>query len=100
MRGIIFKEYTGKDIKINWENYREDIDEAVAEDFVSEELDADWETTTEMQNVYESLNELSEILGRNLPESFDESFKNDYNAPQKLDNKTFWEKVFDATLYF
>lgn len=100
MRGIIFKEYTRKDIKINWENYREDIDEAVAEDFVSEELEADWETTTEMQDVYESLNELSEILGRDLPESFDESFKGDYKAPQKLDNKTFWEKVFDVTLYF
>ncbi len=100
MRGVIFKEYTGKDIKINWENYREDIDEAVAEDFVSEELKADWETTSEMQNLYESLNELSEILGRDLPESFDESFKRDYKAPRKLDNKTFWEKVFDVAIYF
>jgi len=96
MRGIIFKEYTGKDIRINWENYREDIDEAVAEDYIDDELEADWETTNEMQNVYSSLNELSEILERNL----DNSFGRDYKAPQKLDNKTFWEKVFEVTIYF
>lgn len=100
MRGIIFKEYTGKDIKINWEYNRDDINEAVAEDFISEELEADWETTIEMQSVYESLNHLSEILRRDLPESFDESFKADYKAPQKLDNKTFWEKVLNVTIYF
>jgi len=100
MRGIIFKEYTGKDIRINWEYYKEDIDEAIAEDFIDEELDADWETTPQMQNIYESLSELSEILNRNLDESFDESFKNDYKAPLKIDNKSFWEKVFDITIHF
>jgi hypothetical protein len=100
MRGIIFKEYTGKDIKINWEYYREDIDEAVAKDFVSEELNADWETTPEMQNIYETLHEISEILGRDTPESFNESFKRDFKAIQKLDNKTFWENVFDVAIYF
>lgn len=100
MRGIIFKEYSGKDIRINWENYREDIDEAVAEDYVNDELDADWDTTPEMHNIYVSLNQISEILERNLSEDFDECFKRDYKSPQKIANKTFWEKVFDVTIYF
>lgn len=100
MRGIIFKEYSGKDIQINWENYREDIDEAVAEDYVNDELDADWDTTAEMRNIYKSLNQISEILERNLSEDFDESFKRDYKSPQKIDNKTFWKSVFDVAIYF
>ena len=100
MRGIIFKEYTGKDLRINWEHYRGDIDEAVAEDFVTDDLDVDWETTQEMQNIYESMNEISEILGRNLSESFDAYFKKDYKSPMKLDNKSFWENVFDVSIYF
>ena len=100
MRGIIFKAYSGKDIRINWENYREDIDEALANDYITDDLDADWDTTQEMQITYETLNELTEILGRNLDESFDESFKRVYKAPMKLDNKTFWDKVFDMTIHF
>jgi hypothetical protein len=39
-------------------------------------------------------------LCRDKPENFDESFKRDYKAPKKLDNKTFWEKVFDVAIYF
>lgn len=100
VRGIIFKEYTGKDIKINWENYREDIDEAVAEDYITDELDADWDTTPEMQEIYKSLNEISEILARRLEDTFYEQFKEEYKAPLKLDNKTFWEKVFFVSVLF
>lgn len=100
MRGIIFKEFTGKDIKINWEYYRPDIDEAIAQDYVTDELEADWDTTQEMQDIYESLHEMSEILGRSLTYSFDENFKKSYNAPKKIDNKTFWQNVFEVTVNF
>ena len=100
IRGIIFKEFTGKDIKINWENYRDDIDEAVAEDFITDELDADWETTEEMADVYRSLSDIREILERRLEEDFYDRFASEYKAPLKIDNKTFWEKVFAVSIFF
>lgn len=100
MRGIIFKDYSGKDIKINWELYRDDIADAIAKDFINEDCESDWETAPEMQNLYKSLNELKEILGRDLNESFYDAFKDEYGAPMKLNNKTFWENVFKIIIHF
>jgi hypothetical protein len=100
IRGIIFKEYTGKNVNINWEQNWVYIDEAIAQDFITEDFKADWDTTSEMQDVYESLNHLSEILDKDYSESFKESFLKDYQAPMKLDNKKFWENVFDVIIEF
>lgn len=100
IRGIIFKEFTGKDIKINWEQYRDEIDEAVAEDFITEDFVADWKTTEEMAQVYNSLSDIREILERRLEEEFHARFADEYNAPMKIDNKKFWEEVFTATIFF
>ena len=100
VRGIIFKSYTGKNITINWQPYKEDIDEAIANDYITDELEADWETTAEMRKIYDLLSNLSEILSRSLDEDFNDSFSHDYSAPIKIDNKTFWESVFETTLRF
>lgn len=100
IRGVIFKSYTGKNITINWEPYREEIDEAFAKDYITDELEADWETTSEMQKIYSLLSRLSELLRQDLDEEFYDSFANDYNAPIKIENKTFWESVFETTLRF
>lgn len=101
MRGIIFKEYTGKDVRIYWENYREYIDVAVAEDYINDDLKVDWYTTDKMRQLYDSLSKLSEILNSDYSEDFYESFKNEYkNVPLKIDNKSFWETVFAQNISF
>jgi len=63
-------------------------------------LDADLERTSEMEEIYKSLNDISEILGRRLDDLFYEQFNAEYKAPLKLDNKTFWEKVFFVSVLF
>ncbi len=100
VRGIIFKSYTGKNITINWQAYKDDIDEAFANDFITDELEADWDTTSEMRKMYDLLSNLTEILNRTLDDSFDDSFSQDYSAPIKINNKAFWESVFETVLRF
>ena len=41
IRGIVFVSYSGKNIEIGWQDWQREIDEALAKDFVTEELDAD-----------------------------------------------------------
>jgi hypothetical protein len=100
IRGVIFREYTGKNIGVKFEGYREDIDEAIAEDYIDDELNADWRTTVQMKDIYNSLNEISEILEETIEEDFNERFSKDFKSPQKIDNISFWKEVFETNINF
>ncbi len=98
IREIIFKSFTGKNITINWESYRSEIDEGLAKDYITDDLEADWETTPEMQRIYSVLVDLSDLISRDLEQGFYKKFAEDFNAPLKINNITFWENVFKITL--
>jgi len=98
--GIIFKSYTGKEVSIKWEGYKDELDDAVANDYINEDLEVDWNTTNEMKVVELALNAVSKFLKKDLDEEFYESFENKFKSPLKMDNKKFWEEAFEINIYF
>lgn len=100
INGIIYKSYSGKSIGIKWERNKEVLDEALANDFIDEELDVKWHDTQEMQSIYDALNNIDSFLNKNLTPEFHESYEENYEAPLDLRNKKFWEEAFDASISF
>ncbi len=100
IRGIIFNTYTNKNITINWQSYEAIIDDARADDIIDEDMEADWRTTNKMEKLYEALQKLDKFLTGTLDDSFYEKYQNEYEAPLKMDNKSFWEEAFGLTLVF
>ncbi|ARN78891.1 hypothetical protein BST97_13330 [Nonlabens spongiae] len=99
--GIIFKSYADKDINIEALAYRVQLDEALANDFINEEMEANFGKTKKMQKLEALLDELSSFMQKDLPVEFDEQFDDEYeDAPFSIDNKLFWEDVLGQTLYF
>ena len=100
INGIIFKSYTGKDITIKWEGNKEEIDEAYANDFIDDELNVRWEETTEMKRTGNAIDNVRNFLGKDLGEDFYELYEENFEAPMSIDNKMFWEELFEAYISF
>lgn len=100
INGVIFKTYTRKSITIKWDNYKEVIDEAIANDFIDDELDANWSSTKEMMELEKALDNLRTFIGSDLTEDFIGYYEENYNAPFDIGNKKFWEEVLDVDVYF
>ncbi|WAC01585.1 TIR domain-containing protein [Lacinutrix neustonica] len=64
--GIIFKTYADKDINIEALAYRVNLDEALANDYINEELEASFSRTRKMENLELLLDELSSFMKRDL----------------------------------
>lgn len=99
IRGIIFKRYSGKEITINWEPYRDDIDYANANDFIDSNMDADFDSTREMQKVAQSLCDLENFLKSELSEDFYELYNENFDSNLSLSNIGFWEEVIDVKTF-
>lgn len=100
INGIIFKSYSRKEVTIKSEGNKDEIDEALANDFIDEDLDVKWETTKEMMKIRESLDEVSKFLEKTLKEDFYELYDENFDAPMEISNKKFWEAVFEASISF
>lgn len=100
INGIIFKSYTGKELTIKWEAYKEEIDEAYANDFIDDELNVRWEETSEMKRTGDAIEKVREFLEKELDEDFYESYEDNFEAPMSTDNKMFWEELFEASINF
>jgi hypothetical protein len=96
IRGIIFKRYSGKEITINWEPYRDDIDYANANDYIDSDMDADFESTREMQEVSKGIYELENLMKSELSEDFYELYEENFDSNLSLSNISFWEEVIDV----
>ncbi|WP_319479093.1 toll/interleukin-1 receptor domain-containing protein [uncultured Draconibacterium sp.] len=100
INGIIFKSYSGKEVTIQWEGNKEDIDEAFANDFIDEDLEVRWDTTTEMIKIKSALDKVEKFLSKRLKNDFFQSYEENFDAPMKLNNKKFWEEVFEISVSF
>lgn len=102
VNGIIFKSYSGKGVEIRSENFRDELDEALANDFITDDLDIDWNTTKEMKEISESLKKVSNFINSDseLESDFFNTFNEEYTSPFDIKNKKFWEEVFEANLRF
>lgn len=100
INGIIFKSYSGKDIQIGWEGNREVLDEALANDYINEDLDVKWDETKEMKKIYDALDKISKFMGSNLHSDFHQIYEEEYDSPFDIRNKGFWEEAFEANIKF
>lgn len=100
LNGIIFKSYSGKKITIKCEGNKEEIDEAYANDFIDDDLDVRWYETSEMIKNKVALRKVGTFLSKDLDSEFLESYEENFDAPMSLNNKKFWEQLFDANISF
>ncbi|RTY89639.1 toll/interleukin-1 receptor domain-containing protein [Flavobacterium sp. GT3R68] len=100
MNGLIFRSYSGKDIKIGWDANRDELDEAHANDYINEDLDIQWSTTKEMQKINDALDSVSTFINSDLDNNFHEAYEEEFDSPLEIKNKGFWEEVFEAKIRF
>jgi hypothetical protein len=98
--GIIFKTYSDKDITIRALAYTDYVDEALANDYINEELEASFSRTPKMEKIELLLNKLSSYMAKDLTPEFYEQYESEYKAPPSISNKLFWEEVLALNLYF
>jgi hypothetical protein len=98
--GIIYKSYSGKQLRIGWKGNETELDYARSREYITDELDADWHTTREMRELHSALDELEtfirEIEGKTS--SFDDWYDAAYKSPLKLSNLDFWEEALNVTV--
>lgn len=101
INGVIFKDYTGKEVTIKWVNNKTEIDEAFANDYINDDLEVRWDKTNEMRNIKNALDKVERFLEKNLKEDFYEAFEEKYGEVlPEISNKKFWEEVFDIAIIF
>ncbi|MCP4764243.1 MAG: TIR domain-containing protein [archaeon] len=95
--GIIFIDYSGKDIQINHIEWGEDLDDALSRDYITEEGYADWDTTKLMRGIQRRLGDLNQFIDdHEEDEDFIENYEENYDAPLSMSNLEFWEEAFDS----
>lgn len=100
INGIIYKTYAGKGIDISVENSKKEVDKAYANDYITEDLDADWSTTKKMRLIKEAIDQVSTFIGRDLSDDFYNSFDESYESALDLKNIAFWEECFNVSISF
>lgn len=100
--GIFFKEFSGKNITIRTQYYEEEIDLAIAEDIIDEELNPLWDfgDKTPVILVKNVLDELDGFMSPTLSEDFFDTYSEKYDAPFDLKNLNFWKEVLDVKVIF
>jgi hypothetical protein len=100
INGIIFKSYSDKNINIGLSVDREAIDEALAYDYIDNELDVRWDYTKEMRAIYAALQEVTTLINSDLGEDFQELYDENFDAPMDIHNIKFWKEAFDISISF
>lgn len=98
--GVIFKSYSGKDIQIGWEGNRDELDDALANDYIDEDLEVLWSTTKEMQNLSNALDLVSTFIISEHDDDFYEIYDDEFESPMEIKNKGFWEEAFETIIRF
>lgn len=99
INGIIFKTYSRKYLDIKTFAYTEYIDDALAYDFINDELNADFNTTLKMRKINSALEKLQSFMESALSEEFYNQYDNAYDEPFALDNRSFWEEVLGINIF-
>ncbi|MBU4261837.1 MAG: toll/interleukin-1 receptor domain-containing protein [Proteobacteria bacterium] len=96
IRGIAFVSYSGKNIRIGYQGWRDEIDEAFSRDYITDDSEADWETSKLMRDLHEALHELDFFLRDKYEDSdFIREYEENFEAPLSLSNLEFWEEAFN-----
>ena len=93
-----FADYSGKKIVIDVEGYDSEIADAISNDYLSNDLEVDWDTTQLMKELYSALEKLKGHM-----EEYDEEIRNEFSKNYKVTfsiyNLGFWKKVFGRNIF-
>ena len=99
VRGILFVSHSGKNLRIGVQGWREEIDDALSRDYITEDLEADWTTSNLMREIDTALNDLGHFLSdKEETSDFIRAYEEDYEAPLSLSNREFWEEAFELDI--
>lgn len=104
VRGLIYKDFNNKSLQFDWNPYKDDVLIAEAKNYI--EIDGDdgsikvtWDTTNELNVLYNELVELQFFLEHNSDEYFSKKYVSIYSSPCRLDNISFWTEQFTLPIY-
>lgn len=104
IRGYIFKDYTGKAIFIEPNDYPSSISEAVANGIIDGDEDGVELNTSHklVAPLFDNLNKLEDLYGKiSNPSEFMELFEEEFEMDEfDLSNKEFWETIFETKIFF
>lgn len=100
VRGIIFCDWSGKELRVEYRGNESQIDDAISKDHLTSEAVPDWTTTKKMRKLKAALQELDSFMGeQKLTPDFVRQYDEQYEAPMSLANRDFWEEVFRVNVY-
>lgn len=95
IRGIAFVSFSEKEVRIRHQGWETQIEEAISKDYITERLEADWNTSKLMNSIYDSLREVSQFIeNKSEDDDFLNSYDEEFEAPLSISNIDFWEEVF------
>lgn len=98
IRSLVFNDYTGHDLQIDYQSYSAEIEKARAKSLINEDLQIVWRSKT-MKNIYDSLNSLEKVL-KSLSLDILEELNEKYDVELNIKNLDFWEEIINTTLYY
>jgi hypothetical protein len=94
VRSIVFVNYSGKDMGINFYDNDSALRDASARDFIDDANQPDWSSTKIMRQILICLDELKLFIEENKEnKNFIFVYENKYQYPLSLSNLGFWEEV-------
>lgn len=97
VRGIIFVTYSGKDVRIGWQGWEEQIDDARSRDYIDDDLEVDWSTTKLMREIKSALSEVDQFIYDKIEDvDFLNIYEEKFDAPLSISNIEFWEEAFNV----
>jgi len=102
VNGVIYADYSGKDVSIDTYYSRSELGPAIAKDILkADPLEPNWYDTKQMGELHSALSDLSSFIHQNeTDESFRLAYENEFEAPFSLSNLDFWTEVLDLRISF
>jgi len=98
IRGILFGAVSGKELSINRLAYDEELTAAISQDYITERLDPDWETTKVMRELRKAVDELSSFIDEDAGSEFPSAYEEQFTAPLSIGNIDFWREAFKRSV--
>lgn len=95
-----FNSISGKEIELGWSLYKKELEYAIANDYISDEGNADFDSTYEMRELKASIDKLREFMESERAGEIIETVEKEHRVTFSLGNQGFWEGVFNTSIYY
>lgn len=92
----VFNDYTDKNLQVDYNTYKKEIETARAQEYINEDGKINWTSTSIMEKLYNKLETLSQCIEDLDANSFE--LLNDKYSTLNTDNLTFWEKALGTNV--